>query len=50
MDIPGHFRICLTASKEMVDGSLPVFAEVAEMMQRSAASSMMVKYATLNGG
>ena len=34
MDIPGHFRICLTASKEMVERSLPVFAEVAEMMRK----------------
>ena len=34
MDVPGHFRICLTASKEMVERSLPVFTEVAELMQK----------------
>jgi aspartate aminotransferase len=34
MDVPGHFRICLTASKEMVERSLPVFAEVAELMRK----------------
>jgi aspartate aminotransferase len=34
MDVPGHFRICLTASKEMFERSLPVFAEVAELMRK----------------
>src|ERR1019366_6552258 len=34
MDLPGHFRIWLTAPKEMVERSLPVFAEVAEMMRK----------------
>jgi len=34
MDLPGHFRIWLTASKEMVERSLPVFAQVAEMMRK----------------
>jgi aspartate aminotransferase len=33
MDIPGYFRICLTASKETVERSLPVFAEVAALMR-----------------
>jgi aspartate aminotransferase len=33
MNVPDHFRICLTASKEMVDRSLPVFAEVADLMR-----------------
>jgi aspartate aminotransferase len=37
MDAPGHFRICLTASKEMVERSLPVFAEVAELMRKERA-------------
>jgi aspartate aminotransferase len=34
MDVPGYFRICLTASKEMVERSLPVFAEVAALMRK----------------
>lgn len=33
MGVPGHFRICLTASKEMVERSLPIFAETAEQMR-----------------
>ena len=33
MNVPDHFRICLTASKEMVERSLPVFAEVADLMR-----------------
>jgi aspartate aminotransferase len=33
MDVPCHFRICLTASKEMVERSLQVFSEVAELMR-----------------
>jgi len=40
MDAPGHFRICLTASKEMVERGLPVFAEIAELMRN------VPKYAT----
>jgi aspartate aminotransferase len=31
MDVPTHFRICLTASKEMVERSLQVFSEVAKL-------------------
>jgi hypothetical protein len=34
MDVPAHFSICLTASNEMVERSLPVFAEVAELMRK----------------
>jgi aspartate aminotransferase len=34
MDVPNHFRICLTASKEMVERSLPAFVEVAELMRK----------------
>jgi aspartate aminotransferase len=30
MDVPGHFRISLTASEPMIERSLPVFAEVAQ--------------------
>jgi hypothetical protein len=33
MGVPGYFRICLTASKEMVERSLPIFAEIAEQMR-----------------
>jgi aspartate aminotransferase len=33
MDVPGYFRICLTASTDMVEHSLPIFAEVAELMR-----------------
>lgn len=28
LEAPGHFRICLTASQDMIERSLPVFAEV----------------------
>jgi aspartate aminotransferase len=34
MDIQSHFRICLTASEEMVERSLPIFSEVAELMRK----------------
>jgi aspartate aminotransferase len=39
MDVPNHFRICLTASKDMIERSLPIFAEVAETArhERTAA-------------
>ncbi|WP_114948307.1 aminotransferase class I/II-fold pyridoxal phosphate-dependent enzyme [Microvirga calopogonii] len=33
MDVPGHFRISLTASEPMIVRSLPVFAEVAQAIQ-----------------
>jgi aspartate aminotransferase len=33
MNAPGHFRICLTASADMIERSLPVFAEVGELMR-----------------
>jgi aspartate aminotransferase len=33
MDVPGHFRISLTASEPMIERSLPVFAEVAQAIQ-----------------
>ena len=33
MDVPGHFRISLTASDAMIERSLPVFAEVAQAIQ-----------------
>jgi aspartate aminotransferase len=33
MGAPGHFRICLTASMEMVERSLPIFAEAIEIMR-----------------
>ncbi len=35
MDGPGYFRICLTATEEMVERSLPAFAEVAELMRKA---------------
>ena len=40
MKIPDYFRICLTASEDMIERSLPVFAEVAEAVrsERQAAS------------
>jgi aspartate aminotransferase len=34
MEVPDHFRICLTASESMIERSLPVFAEVAEAIGR----------------
>ncbi|PVE21833.1 aminotransferase [Microvirga sp. KLBC 81] len=33
MDVPGHFRISLTAAEPMIERSLPVFAEVARAIQ-----------------
>ena len=38
MEVPTHFRICLTASEEMIERSLPIFAEVAHLMTRSQQS------------
>ena len=32
MEVPGYFRVSLTASKEMVERSLPAFREVAEAL------------------
>jgi aspartate aminotransferase len=37
MDTPDHFRLCLTASSDMIERSLPVFAEVAEAARREGA-------------
>lgn len=34
MDVPGHFRISLTASEAMIERSLPIFLEVALIMQK----------------
>jgi aspartate aminotransferase len=39
METPDHFRICLTASEPMVERSLPIFAEVAEMMRNGQQSA-----------
>ena len=39
MASPDHFRICLTASDPMVERSLPIFADVAEMMRRTQQSA-----------
>jgi len=33
MQVPDHFRLCLTASEPMVERSLPVFAQVADQMR-----------------
>jgi len=33
MQVPDHFRLCLTASEAMVERSLPVFAQVADQMR-----------------
>jgi hypothetical protein len=30
MNTPGYFRVCLTATDEMVERSLPAFREVAQ--------------------
>jgi aspartate aminotransferase len=35
MEVPTHFRICLTASEPMIERSLPLFAEVAHLMRHS---------------
>lgn len=35
MGVPRHFRICLTASEDMIERSLPFFAEVAEAANRA---------------
>jgi aspartate aminotransferase len=32
MEVPDHFRISLTASESMIERSLPVFAEVAQVV------------------
>jgi hypothetical protein len=38
MEVPTHFRICLTASEPMIERSLPIFAEVAHLMTFSPQS------------
>jgi aspartate aminotransferase len=38
MNAPDYFRICLTASSEMIERSLPVFAEVAHLMRENGKS------------
>lgn len=45
MNIPDYFRICLTASGDMIERSLPIFAEVAETVrnERHAASASRVE-------
>ncbi|MDQ3901272.1 MAG: hypothetical protein M3319_12860 [Actinomycetota bacterium] len=35
IELPGYFRICLTATDDMVDHSLPIFAHVIEQARSS---------------
>jgi aspartate aminotransferase len=39
MESPSHFRICLTACEPMVERSLPIFADVADMMRNGQQSA-----------
>ena len=32
LEAPGYFRVCLTASQDMVERSLPAFAEVGDAL------------------
>jgi aspartate aminotransferase len=36
IELPGYFRICLTATGEMVERSLPVFARAIEQAKTSS--------------
>jgi aspartate aminotransferase len=36
IELPGYFRICLTATDDMVDQSLPIFAHAIEQTRGSS--------------